>query len=400
MTGIRFSHEGSGNGSSAGLALGESCGMVDLVFGICVALGFALALAMREVQRRLLGSTPPPRPERLPAVSILKPLKGADENLEGNLESFFRLSFPDYELLFGVAEPDDPALPIVCRLIERYPDVTAEIVVDSREVGINPKVNNLANLAGRARHGVLLISDSNVLVGEGYLLDLVSHLERPEVGLVSSPIRGVEGHGLGGALEALQLNTFVMGGVSVLDNVRLPCVVGKSMLFRREHLEAIGGFSFLGQFLAEDQVFAEEMRRRKLRIAVSGVPVDNVLGRLTVPQFAKRHVRWARIRRRIAIGGYIGELLLNPTALALIGAAVSRTEDALALAGVTLLGMSILDGLAEQNLKARRPFYHYPYLELIRSMVVIATWPIPFLTRRVSWRGTKFRIGPRTRLLR
>ncbi len=60
--------------------------------------------------------------------------------------------------------------------------------------------------------------------------------------------------------------------------------------------------------------------------------------------------------------------------------------------------MSILNGLAEQNLKARRPFYHYPYLELIRSMVVIITWPIPFLTRRVSWRGTKFRIGPRTRL--
>jgi ceramide glucosyltransferase len=374
--------------------------MLDLVFGVAVALGFALALAMREFQRRLLASAPPSRPEELSAVSILKPLKGADENLAQNLTSFFNLEYPDYELLFGVADAEDPALPIVRGLIEQYPDIAAEVVVDSREVGINPKVNNLANLARRARHDILLISDSNVVVGKGYLTDLVANLERPGVGMVSSPIRGVEGQGLGGALEALQLNTFVMGGVSVVDNFRLPCVVEKSMLFRRIHLRAVGGFEFLGQFLAEDQVFAEEIHRRQMRIAVSGVPVDNVLGPLTVLDFARRHVRWARIRRRIALFGYIGELLLNPTALALIGAAASRSSDAFALFAVTLAGMSLLDYLAERNLKVQRPIHHYPYLELLRSMVVIVTWPIPFVTRKVSWRGTKFRIGPRTKLLR
>jgi ceramide glucosyltransferase len=372
--------------------------MFDLGVGLLVLLAFSLVFLMRESQRRLLAKSPPPPPPAWPPVSILKPLKGSDENLSGNLRSFFCLDYPDYELLFGVQDETDEALVVVAKLIGEYPDVPARVVVDGSTVGLNPKVNNLANMARRARHEVLLISDSNVTVMPGYLADLVSHLESPGVGLVSSPIRGVRGTGLGGRIEALQLNTFVMGGVSILKKLRQPCVVGKSMLFRREDLERIGGFPFLGRYLAEDQIFGEAIADLGLVNAVSSIPIDNVLGRLTLAQCAKRHLRWARIRRRMSLPGYVAEQFLNPVTTALLGALALRTPATALIAAATLFATSVLAFRAERDLLIRRPIYHYPFLELARSLMVGVLWPAPFLGSRAHWRGNAFRIGPRTLL--
>jgi hypothetical protein len=132
------------------------------------------------------------------------------------------------------------------------------------------------------------------------LADMTAHLLRPGVGLVTSPIRARPNGSFGAALESLQLNGFVMGRVAALSlYVGKPCVVGKSMMLRRAHLERLGGFAFLGRFLAEDQVCGEEIARLGLRIAVSAAPVDNVLAPLSLRDFASRHLRWARIRRRV-----------------------------------------------------------------------------------------------------
>lgn len=373
--------------------------MIDLTLGLLVLIGVALTLLMRELQRRLIGSPAPKSPELLPAISILKPLKGADEDLEENLRTFFHLDYPKYELLFGVNSRNDAALPIVFRLIARYPLVSARVVVDGRSVGLNPKVNNLANMSRHARHDVWLVSDSNVRVQSDYLRDLGAHLSQPGVGLVSSPIRGIRGDGVGGALEALQLNTFVMGGVSALTYFKHPCVVGKSMLFRHADLGRIGGFTFLGRFLAEDQVCGEEVAALGHQTAVSGRPVDNVLGPIGLPEFAARHLRWARIRRRICPLGYAGEILLNPVAVAFVGLVLLRSPYAAGLFGAAWISTSIAAFLSERDLDLPRSLPRTFCVELLRSVLVGLLWPVPFFSTKVSWRGNDFRVGPRTRLL-
>ena len=170
---------------------------------------------------------------------------------------------------------------------------------------------------------MLLISDSNVRVRPGYLAGIVAHLARPGVGLVSSPFRAAAAEGVGGALEALQLNTFVLGGVAALHRLLGGvCVVGKSMSPRqRATLEAIGGFAFLARYLAEDQVCGEEVARRGLAVAVSGHVIDNVLGRLSVRNAVSRHLALgAGPPWRISPAGYACELLLQPVFLAAVAA--------------------------------------------------------------------------------
>jgi len=361
-----------------------------------IVASFALLAVIAHAQRRQLRTPTAHLHGSVPAVSILKPLKGVDEELEANLTSIFRLDYPCFEVLLGVQSPDDPALPVARRVAATHPNVSARVVVDSRRTSFNPKVNNLANILAVARHDVLLVSDSNVRVGPAYLADLVGHLQQPGVELVSSPIRACAGPGLGAALEALQLNTFVMGGVSALASLGRVCVVGKSMLLRRRTLDAIGGLPFLGRYLAEDQVCGEEVARLGGRIALSGQPVENVLGALSVRDFLHRHLRWARIRRWVSPAGYVAEILLNPVAIAAVAAAAAHTLAALGLAAITVVAKAILDWRSAQVAGAPLSLARAIVLVPLKDLLLGAAWAVPFFAHTVSWRGNRFRIGRRS----
>ncbi len=372
--------------------------MVVVLAAVVVVAGLGANALMAWAARRQLTVTSPPAGE-LPPVSILKPLKGADAGLAANLESFFRLDYPRYEVILGAADPGDPALAVARKVAAAHPEVPSRIVADPREVGLNPKVNNLANLARHASHDVLLISDSNVRVRPGYLADLAAHLARPGVGLVSSPFRAAAAGGGGGPIEALQLNTFVLGGVAAVHRLLGGvCVVGKSMLLRRATLEAVGGFAFLARYLAEDQVCGEEVARRGLAVTLSGHVVDNVLGDLSVRSAAGRHLRWARIRRRMNPAGYAGELLLQPVFIAAVVAVARPGWAAAALLAAAVAVRAVVDAAAERAAGVHRPLAVYPLLSAARDLAVGAAWAVPFVSSSVHWRGRRFTIGPRTLL--
>jgi ceramide glucosyltransferase len=374
--------------------------MVSHVLALLVCLGLVLVMILHLSQRRLLGSARPEVRGELPAVSILKPLKGIDPSLEQNLRSFFVLDHPQYELIFGVSDPLDPALALARKVAAEHPDVPVRFVAGGRVVGHNPKVNNLAGMLAVAGSEIVLISDSNVLAPPDHLNDLLAHLEQPGVGLVSALIRGAGERGLGGALERLQLNTFVMGGVAAASDLAgQVCTVGKSMMLRRQDLERIGGLGELSRYLAEDQVCGLEIKSLGLDVVVAGSCVTNVLGRLRVRDFVARHLRWARIRRRMAPTAYLCELLANPVLPAVAQVALDPGTRSLAQLGATLLAMALVALSAERHLGVRRPVILYPALELLRGLLIGAAWIVPFLSSNVAWRGNRFRIGPRTLLI-
>ena len=94
-------------------------------------------------------------------VSVLKPLCGADDALEQNLRTFFEQDYEHFELIFGVTDPDDPAVDIVESLAGRYPNVVSKLVVHDGGRAINPKVANLRGMLDAVEHDVVVISDSH-----------------------------------------------------------------------------------------------------------------------------------------------------------------------------------------------------------------------------------------------
>ena len=179
---------------------------------VLVAIVAVVSTARRDCVRVLGHSARQNLPDHTPPVTIFKPLKGLDEELEENLRSFFQLDYPCYQLLFCVADADDPAIAVVRKLLGEFPDHDAQLVVGCPAFGLNPKVESLAAMDRHRKHDVILISDSNVRARPSYLRETACYLAEPGVGLVTNLFAGVGEVHPGAVLENLQLNGFIAGG--------------------------------------------------------------------------------------------------------------------------------------------------------------------------------------------
>jgi ceramide glucosyltransferase len=334
-----------------------------------------------------------------PAVTILKPIKGLDGNLIENLKTFFELDYPEYEIVFAIRDHDDPAVQIVRQLQREYIGVRTRLVVNNRDLGHNPKVNNLANAMPYAGHDILVISDSNVRVRADYLDVLVSHLTQPGVELVTSAVRGVGGSGLGSILENVHLNGFVAGSVYTVSRILgIPVTIGKSMCFRRRLLNRLGGWEAMADYLFEDALMGREVIRRGHSISQSFQTVENVNTDWSIFNFVSRHTRWATLRRHLSLRDYIGEIAGNPVVAATVYAALYPGAVALAVWLGVALGKIALDLGAARLIGDRSPWYNYltvPFKDLVMGLI----WLVPFVRHTVYWRGNRFRIGADTKVL-
>jgi ceramide glucosyltransferase len=335
-----------------------------------------------------------------PGISVLKPLCGVDEGLYDNLVSFAEQRYPNFELVFGVADPRDPALALVQRLREAYPDAPIKLVVHGEDdPAANPKVISLQHMARAALHDYVLISDSNVRVTPDYLSAIIAEMADPRVGLVSSLIIGAGEASLGAQCENLHLNTFVIGGVCIADLADKPCVVGKSMLMRKGQLDALGGFDSLRRVLAEDYLLGQRYHEAGYRVVLSRHPVTTHNQQLTMRRFLARHLRWAQLRRRCALGTFFSEPLLYASPFILAPLALGEPEI------WTLPCMAALcvrignDALLARSASGRWPALSALALLPIKDTLLLGAWAVAAVRSSVAWRGHTLRIGAGTRVL-
>jgi ceramide glucosyltransferase len=364
--------------------------IVIMLFGVIAFLACMAAVLWKLARaRKPTGGEP-----FHPPVTILKPLKGLDAQLYENLLSFVRQDYPEFQIVFGLQSPDDPALAVLRRLEKEYPRRDMRIVISDFSIGYNPKVNNLAAMWPAAKYEHMVISDSNVRVRPDYLRRNVSHLRNPAVGLVTNLVRGIGGRSAPALLEALHLNSFVMGTVSLADVLGdQQLVVGKSIFFRRSDMAAIGGIERFRNYLAEDYLIGKVYLDHGHTVIVSGDAVDTWTDRWTFRKFINRHTRWAKLRWNLNHGAYVGELLMNFCAWSLLFAAVNGFAPfALRVAG-SLSALKITgDYLLNRALGCPLPAYAF-LLSPFKELIVGAVWPVPLCWSRTQWRGKPLKVG-------
>jgi ceramide glucosyltransferase len=328
-----------------------------------------------------------------PPVTILKPLKGIDPQIWEAFCSHCEQDYPDYQLLFGVNDPDDPAVSQVRKLREKYPHRKIDLLVCPRELGTNGKVSTLAQMLPAASHEVLLINDSDIRVAPDYLQRIIAPLRDSKIGMVTCLYRGIASATIGSRMEALGISTdFIPGVLSArLIEHGMRFGLGSTLAFRRGDLQAIGGFEAITDYLADDYELGSRIAKLGKQVELSEVVVDTYLPVYSPSQFFNHQLRWARTVRGSRRWGYTGLVLTFGLPWALLTILAARGAGwawwLLALTFATRIAVGLTAAMAV--LRARPALYDLLLLP-VRDLIAPVVWAIALVGNRVSWRGDEF----------
>ena len=368
------------------------------VFGLITSTVFAgMVLAgawhhLRSAKANTNQFTPP--------LSLLKPLHGSEPGLEANLASFFEQDYPEYEILFCAADPQDTGLALARRVAARYPQIATRFFSTGEPKYINAKVHSLEVMTEAAIYPLLVISDSDVSVMPGYLRDVAAPFADPHVGAMTCLYRGVAaGGGLWARLEAVGMSVEMTAGVLVANMLEgMQFVLGPTMAVRRECVDQMGGMGILGDYCADDYILGNEVFKQGRTVALSHHAIDHVVINLALVDSLQHQVRWMQSTRFSRPKGHFGTALTFslPFGLLALGVALAMGHP---LLGASLFAWSIVTRWAIAWAAGRKVvrdpssfglFVLYP----IRDLMGFGFWAASYLSSKIVWRSKVYKLLP------
>jgi ceramide glucosyltransferase len=357
-------------------------------------VGILLCLASWIVVSRF-AARPSSGPATRPPVTILKPLYGKEPLLEEALASCWTQAYPDFQIVLGLHDQNDPALAVVRRIQARYPDRDVAIVIDPTLHGSNRKVSNLINMLPSARHEILVISDSDLHLPADYLDRLVAELEIPGTGLVTSAYIGLPPGDLGWQtrLGATQITHTFLPGVLLSRVLGRQDCLGSTAMLRRDTLNRAGGLGALGSLLAEDNVLGQRVRELGLSIRLSDAVVAATVPESSCRALWEHEVRWMRTIRLSAPVALAASTLQYPIFWAMLAVAVSGAAPwafVLLGCGWAVRALSVMGMNAALGGKLARGSPATPaWLLPARDILSVAEIAASYWVDDVIWRGHK-----------
>ena len=353
--------------------------------------GAAYALLAAGVIGRFAAARTPSAPP-LPAVTLLKPLHFDTPGLEDDLDTFLNQDYPaPIQIVFGVQHESDPAIPVVRHLMARHPGIDMTLVIDSRRYGSNAKVCNLINMAEKAKHGIIVLSDSDIAVPRDYLVRVVGALQQPGIGAVTCPYTGRAGASAWSTLAAMGtsydfLPNMVFGSWwGVAD-----ACLGSTIALRRSTLDRIGGFEAFSNYLADDYEIGRAVRQRGERVQVLPLAVTHRCTEETLADLFHHELRWSRTVRVLRPLSHVGTVITHPLPLALAGLALLGAGWV--PAATVLLALLARLTLRSRVEKAFSAASGPAWLVPVRDTLSIAVFMASFFGQKVAWRGSRFEV--------
>ncbi len=381
----------------------NSIGIVALVvacIGVvsaCIFLILSLAGAARfhresEVQRRFAE-----KEKKLPPVSVLKPVHGAEQRLKENVESFFRQDYPEYEILFAADEENDTALPILREVAARYPNIKCSILVTGQPELPNPPAYSFFRMSQVAAHEILVTSDSDVEVAPNYLREVVAPMLDPAVGMVTCVYRGKNTGGFWSGMDAIGMSVEMTAGVvtaNLLEGMKFG--LGPTIVTRKDSIAKIGGYRVTGEYFSNDFVTGNFIEKAGYRVVLSRHIIDHVVPPMTFKRMWERQVRWAKGTRWSRPKGHFGTGLIFAMPYGILGFLAGVASGHLSV-GVGLLIAAIINRLLEsfvigwgvvRDPRARQE----PWLCPLRDLLGFAVWCASYLSKSAVWRDHRYQL--------
>ena len=364
------------------LSLGSICLAVAFVGCIFTLVEAAFVVGFSDKE--------PARTDAEPAVTVLKPLHGAEPDLAGRLAALCRQHYGGpVQVVCGAQGDLAPATAAVGEVNSKFPD-SIELVADQRSHGANGKVSNLINMLPRARYDTIVLSDSDIVVERDYLRRIVALLGEPDVGAVTCLYHGIGGTGLWSRISALATNSHFLPQAITALGLKLgkPCC-GATIALRRSMLDRIGGFHAFADVLADDYAIGVAVRAAGYDVKAAPFLVGHRCFEGSLREFMRHQIRVARTIRSIDPIGYAGTILTHPLPLALLGM-LSGGITATLLTVAVLASRVTLCRCVERRFGLPRQSY---WLIPLQDVLVFGVYVASFFGATVNWQGVDFRVA-------
>ncbi len=358
--------------------------LASATFG-CLYTVFACAAVLRFGRSGAAAPAAAPVP-----VTVLMPLCGHEPGLEARLRA---LAAQDYgapvQILCALHAADDPAAAVVEKVTADLPQADLAWQADPRLHGRNLKMSNLINVLPRARHDVLVMIDSDILIAPNHLARMVGELQRTKAGAVTCLYTGIAHGGLWTKLSAESTNLQFLPSVIVGLVTRLaePCF-GATVALTRQTFERIGGLKPFVDHLWDDYAIGQAVRAAGLEVVVSPVTVGHVCWESTAREFFDYQLRFARTVASIDPLGYLGAVITHPFALALLAMLLGGGTKALAISALALTSRVALCGAINRRFGLGSPYRLLP----LHDLAAFAVYLMSFFGGTVMWRGQRYRV--------
>jgi ceramide glucosyltransferase len=363
--------------------------LVGIIFAAVywlASLGCTLAFFMG---RRRAGAK---QADFFPAVTILVPMRGLDDDLERNLRALCGQDYPCFQIVLGVEEEVDPSAPVIRRIMAEFPEKDLVLVVCGKGNGANQKVNNLRAMLPHATHEILVLCDSDVRVGADYLQRVLAPLADETVGLVSCPYRWTHPRSLPAAIGSLTCCAEFIPSVLLVECTQgLRFALGATIAVRRRCLDEIGGFEAIQNCLADDYMLGKLVHEKGRRLVLSDCVVDLIHNDTAWSEIWQRQLRLARTYRACRPLGFFASVLTHGMSWATLFLCLERFSPLgwyvwLATAGLRLGCALMIQAVYCPDWRTTC----FVWLLPVRDGLASLWWLFAYTGNRVIWRGRAF----------
>lgn len=372
--------------------------LLDLgLFGLLTSTVFT-GLAIVGLVRFVRERPSPAPPSFAPPVSLLKPLHGAEPNLEAHIESFFRQNYPVFEVLFCARSAADAGLAIARRVAVRYPQIPAQFLSTGEATYINAKVSSMELMDAAAQHDIFIVSDSDVRVTPDYICDVVAPFADEQVGAVTCLYRGVADRGLWSKLEAAGMSVEMTSGVltaNLLEGMKF--ALGPTMAVRRRCVQKMGGFGVLGPYCSDDFLLGANVAAQGETVILSHHVIDHIILNLSLLASLQHQTRWMKSTRFSRPLGHLGTALTFSVPFGILACLAALAIHRPVL-GFSLLAYSIANRMflaaltgafaVEERQHLLRTIVLYP----LRDLLGFCCWAASYAGSTILWRGRRYRL--------
>ncbi len=361
---------------------------VAAIPGIYYLLAIYSSLRYFRVARR----ENPPNNDFFPPISCLKPIRGLDDDAYENYASFCRQDYPEYEILFCV-DSDDPALPVLEKLVADFPERNIRLLYGSGRNAINDKIGRLVRLVSEAQYDLLVITDGDIRVGPDYLRAMAHPFRDPKVGGATVLYVSTEETSFIQELQSIAMISDFFAGIFVawqLDGVKF--MFGQSIITTKQRIAGFGGYESIENRPADDlnvgRLVAQQAEVKLLPYIVKTVADFQSLKDL----FYKR-VRWMTVMRLVRRQGHRGLIFTWGLIWALIAVATHPTWPVVIgyLGGYVVLRVLMAWVIGIHGMKQKKIWQKMPLIPLW-DLVAFFIWIASFGRSTIRWRGFDYYI--------